>query len=189
MRTNTTGSICNLHAHRPKNIKRLTYDILWTNGGKAPHIRNFCTKSWWVLSLTSRFVLPLGLKPQKLIGLEAGWAPEPAWIECRREKCLHMPGIECRSSRLFFSRYAHWAMAAPESIYHHHILIKASHIVMLLWSRNKTPPFACHKGFTRWDRHTIVIKNSHTDISLLSKNHTLVFLTRIHIPSSHCYQP
>jgi hypothetical protein len=45
--------------------------------------------------LRSPAALPSGKEPPVSIGKEAGWAPEPVWMWCRREK---FPGIESRSS-------------------------------------------------------------------------------------------
>jgi hypothetical protein len=54
--------------------------------GIAPLILNLSTRWRWVVNFTPQLLYPqkISLVP---IDYDAGWAPEPVWTFCRREKC------------------------------------------------------------------------------------------------------
>jgi hypothetical protein len=78
--------------------------------GIAQLFLNLSTRKWCVVSITPRPPLPPGKTWYPFVQ-EAGWAPEPVWIDVEN---LTPPGFDPRTFQPVASRYTDYAIPAPE---------------------------------------------------------------------------
>lgn len=85
-----TGSPYYAHVCMGKN----TIQVYWRHRRKISSILHLSTRKRWVVHCSGlQATLPLEMEPWKPSELGGGWALEPVWIRCQREKSYPLPRI------------------------------------------------------------------------------------------------
>jgi hypothetical protein len=82
-------------------------------GGIALLILNLGTKWGWVVSITTRPRFTPGKGPPVPIEQEAGWAPEPVWMQRLEEKSSASVADQTSVVQSVVRHYTDWATPAP----------------------------------------------------------------------------